>query len=143
VTHNKYRSNKNTYHEIRNVSDRLCKEYELPVIEPQAKTYGKSYDRYRPDQTSGSWRQKLQSAIDSLIPQAKDFEDLLKQMEAQGYRIKRGKYISFKVLKSWYSALTTTRRGGKRPALYRRNTPTKATMYGLCRLWGRITTWNC
>jgi hypothetical protein len=96
VTHKKYRSNKNTYHEIRNVSDKLCKEYELSVIEPQkTKTYGKSYDSYRPDQTSGSWRQKLQATIDNLIPQANDFEDLLKLMEAQGYKIKRGKHISF------------------------------------------------
>jgi hypothetical protein len=96
VTHTKYRSNINTYHEIRNISDKLCKEYELSVIEPQAtKTYGKSYDSYRPDQTSGSWRQKLQATIDSLIPQANDFEDLLKLMEAQGYKIKRGKHISF------------------------------------------------
>ena len=96
VTHNKYRSNKNTYHEIRNISDKLCKEYELSVIEPQkTKTYGKSYDSYRPDQTSGSWRQKLQATIDSLIPEAKDFEDLLKLMEAQGYKVKRGKHISF------------------------------------------------
>jgi len=96
VTHKKYRSNKNTYHEIRNISDKLCKEYELSVIEPQeTKTYGKSYDRYRPDQTSGSWRDKLKAAIDSLIPEAKDFEDLLRLMEQQGYKIKRGKHISF------------------------------------------------
>jgi hypothetical protein len=96
VTHRKYRSNKNTYHEIRSVSDRLCKEFELSVIEPQAtKTYGKSYDAYRPDQTSGSWRDKLKTAIDNLIPEANDFEHLLKLMEQQGYKIKRGKHISF------------------------------------------------
>ena len=96
VTHNKYRSNKNTYHEIRDISDRLCKENELSVIEPQtAKTYGKNYGSYRPEQTSGSWRGKLKSAIDSFIPQAEDFEHLLKLMEAQGYKVKRGKYISF------------------------------------------------
>jgi hypothetical protein len=96
VTHKRYRSNKNTYHEIRRVSDRLCKENELSVIEPQAKkTYGKSYDNYFPEQSSGSWRQKLQNAIDNLIYEAKDFDDLLKRMEAQGYKVKRGKYVSF------------------------------------------------
>jgi len=95
MTHKKYRSNKNTYHEIRNISDKLCKENELSVIVPQAKTYGKSYDNYYPDQTSGSWRKKLQATIDSLIYEANDFEDLLKLMEAQGYKIKRGKHISF------------------------------------------------
>ena len=93
VTHKKYRSNKNTYHEIRGISDRLCKENELSVIVPQGR--GKSYDSYKPDQTSGSWKSKLQAAIDGLIPEAKDFEHLLKLMEARGYRIKRGKYISF------------------------------------------------
>ena len=95
VTHKKYRSNKNTYHDIRKVSDRLCKEYELSVIVPKDESYGKSYDDYYPDKTSGSWKQKLQAAIDRLIPEAKDFEDLLKLMEAQGYVIKRNKYISF------------------------------------------------
>ena len=93
VTHKKYRSNKETYHEIRNISDQLCKEYELSIIEPQG--FGKSYAAHSPEKTSGSWRAKLQNAIDSLIPESKDFEDLLKRMETQGYKIKRGKYVSF------------------------------------------------
>jgi hypothetical protein len=94
VTHKKYRSNKNTYHEIRNVSDRLCKENELSVIIPTSK-YSKNYVNANPDNTTQSWKSKLQAAIDNLIPQAKDFEELLKLMEAQGYKIKRGKHISF------------------------------------------------
>ena len=96
VTHKKYRSNKSTYHEIRNISDRLCKENELSVITPQeTKTYGKKYNQHFPEKSSQSWREKLQTTIDNLIPHAKDFEDLLKQMEAQGYKVKRGKHISF------------------------------------------------
>ena len=95
VTQKKYRSNKNTYHKIRRISDRLCKENELSVIVPQGKTYGKSYDSYYPEKTSASYREKLKSAIDNLIPKAKDFEHLLMLMEAQGYTIKRGKHISF------------------------------------------------
>jgi len=96
VTHKKYRSNRNTYHEIRNISDKLCKENELSVIVPQAtKTYGKKYNQHFPEKASDSWRSKLKTAIDSLIPQAKDFNELLKLMEAQGYKVKRGKHISF------------------------------------------------
>jgi len=93
VSHKRYRSNKASYHEIRNVSDRLCKEQNLSVIIPQGR--GKSYDNYYPEKTSQSWRDKLQATIDNLIPQAKDFEDLLTQMKSQGYKIKRGKHISF------------------------------------------------
>ena len=93
VSHKRYRSNKGTYHEIRNISDRLCKEQNLSVIVPQGR--GKSYDNYYPEKTSQSWRDKLQATIDNLIPISKNFEDLLKQMESQGYKIKRGKHISF------------------------------------------------
>jgi hypothetical protein len=93
VTHKKYRSNINTYHDIRKVSDRLCKENELFVIIPQG--IGEGYDDFYPDKTSGSWKTKLQATINNLIPEAKNFEDLLKRMEAQGYKIKRGKHISF------------------------------------------------
>jgi small-conductance mechanosensitive channel len=34
--------------------------------------------------------------IDVTIPKAKDFDDFLRLMEAAGYEIKRGKYISFR-----------------------------------------------
>ena len=95
MTHKRYRSNKNTYHEIRDISDRLCKDNELSVIIPQGRTYGKVYSNHFPEKSSASWRDRLQATIDNLIPQSADFEDLLKQMEAQGYKVKRGKHISF------------------------------------------------
>ncbi|MCL1883444.1 MAG: relaxase/mobilization nuclease domain-containing protein [Defluviitaleaceae bacterium] len=93
VSHKRYRSNKGTYHEIRNISDRLCKEQNLSVIVPQSR--GKSYDNYYPEKTSQNWRDKLQATIDNLIPMSKNFEDFLKQMESKGYKVKRGKHISF------------------------------------------------
>jgi len=98
VTKKKYRSNKNTYREIRKISDRLCKENELSVITPQDKNNKnrKNYDNYFSEKTGTSWKKKLQIAIDNLIPESKDFEDLLSKMESQGYEIKKGKHISFK-----------------------------------------------
>lgn len=38
----------------------------------------------------------MKTVIDRLIPQVSDFEELLKRLEAEGYEIKRGKYISCK-----------------------------------------------
>ena len=43
-----------------------------------------------------SWKAKLKAVIDATIPKAKDFDDFLRLMEAAGYEIKRGKYISFR-----------------------------------------------
>ena len=90
----KYVSNKKSYNEIRSVSDRLCREYSLSVVEP-GQNKGKSYAEYAADRCGGgSWKSKLKAAIDGAIPQSKDFEDLIRRLQEQGCEIKRGKYIS-------------------------------------------------
>ena len=94
ISHKRYRSNKTTYHEIRNISDRLCKEYELSVIVPQG--VGKSYAEWEADKNGTSWKTKLKNAIDKTVTSSASFDDFIKQMEEQGYKIKRGKYIAFK-----------------------------------------------
>ena len=94
VDYKKYNSNKKSYYEIRNFSDKLCKEYSLSVVTP-GQDKGKSYAEYAADRDGGgSWKSKLKAVIDTLIPQSSDFEDFLKRLEASGHEIKRGKYIS-------------------------------------------------
>ena len=94
VDYKKYISNKKSYYEIRNFSDKLCKEYGLSVVKP-GQDKGKSYAEYVADRDgSGSWKSKIKTAIDKLIPESKDIENLLKQLQEQGYEVKRGKYIS-------------------------------------------------
>ena len=95
VTHRKYISNKKSYYQIRNESDRLCKEHGLSVVTPgQGK--GKKYAEWDAERKGTSWKAKLKALIDVTIPKAKDFDDFLRLMEAAGYEIKRGKYISFR-----------------------------------------------
>ena len=94
IDNKKYISNKKSYYEIRNISDKLCKENSLSVVIP-GQDKGKHYAEYAADRDEGgSWKSKLKTAIDSIIPQSKDFEDFLKRLEASGHEIKRGKYIS-------------------------------------------------
>lgn len=94
VDYKKYVSYKKSYYEIRNFSDKLCKEYNLSVVKP-GQNKGKHYAEYAADlHGGGSWKSKLKTAIDTAIPQSKDFEDFLKRLEAAGHEIKRGKYIS-------------------------------------------------
>ena len=94
VDHHKYNSNKRTYYGIRNMSDRLCRETGLSVVVPGKDSKGKSYAEYQAEKVGASWKGKLKIAVDALIPQVSDFEELLRQLEAAGYEIKRGKYIS-------------------------------------------------
>ena len=94
VDHHKYNSNKRTYYGIRNISDKLCREHGLSVVVPGKGSKGKSYAEYQAEKTGTSWKGKLKIAVDALIPQVADFEELLRRLEAAGYEIKRGKYIS-------------------------------------------------
>lgn len=94
VDHHKYNSNKRSYYGIRNMSDRLCRENGLSVVAPQKGGKGKSYAEYIAEKTGTSWKGKLKTAVDALIPQVSSFEELLSRLQAAGYEIKPGKYVS-------------------------------------------------
>ena len=94
VDHHKYNSNKRSYYGIRNMSDKLCREHGLSVITPSRGSKGKSYAEYQAEKTGTSYKGKLKIAVDALIPQVSDFEELLSKLQAAGYEIKPEKYIS-------------------------------------------------
>ena len=94
VDHHKYNSNKRSYYGIRNMSDKLCRENGLSVVVPGKGSKGKSYAEYQAEKTGTSWKGKLKIAVDALIPQVSSFEELLTRLQAVGYEIKPGKYVS-------------------------------------------------
>ena len=94
--HRHYHSNKRSYYEIRRTSDRLCKEHGLSVIVP-GQEKGKSYIEHQAVRNGTSYKAKLKSAIDRLLPACADLEDLLRRLQEEGYEIRRGKYISCRV----------------------------------------------
>ena len=94
VDHHKYNSNKRSYYGIRNMSDKLCRENGLSVVVPGKGSKGKSYAEYQAEKTGTSWKGKLKIAVDALIPQVSSFEELLQRLQAAGYEIKPGKYVS-------------------------------------------------
>ncbi len=93
VDFRKYNSNKRSYYNIRNTSDRLCKENGLSVVEP-SENKGKHYAEYQAEKAGKSYKAKLKIAVDALIPQVSSYEELLQRLQAAGYEIKRGKYVS-------------------------------------------------
>ena len=94
VDHHKYNSNKRSYYGIRNMSDKLCRENGLSVVVPGKGSKGKSYAEYQAEKTGTSWKGKLKTTVDALIPQVSSFEELLTRLQAAGYEIKPGKYVS-------------------------------------------------
>ena len=95
VDYHAYKSYKRIYYDMREVSDRLCKENGLSVI-PPSQNKGMGYKEYTEAKRGTSWKQKLKQTIDRLVITAKDYDDFLRLMQEAGYEIKTGKYISFR-----------------------------------------------
>ena len=95
VDYHAYKSYKRIYYDMREVSDRLCKENGLSVI-PPSQNKGMGYKEYTEAKRGASWKQKLKQTIDRLVITAKDYDDFLRLMQEAGYEIKTGKYISFR-----------------------------------------------
>lgn len=80
---------------MRTVSDTLCREYNLSVIQRPQAGKSKHYGEWRAEQEQRpTWRGLIRSEIDELIRQSvteKQFYYLLRQ---KGYEVKFGKDIS-------------------------------------------------
>lgn len=80
---------------IRDLSDELCRENGLSVIQIPEKGKGKSHYEWEQNKAGNSWKAQLKTNIDECIMSANSFDDFLWKMQERGYRIKRGKFISF------------------------------------------------
>ena len=97
----KFNSNKASLDRVRKVSDAICRSYGIGEMEklhaqPDHKPYAICYGEWLHRKRGTSWKARIVEYIDSLIPLAKNLDELLKIMEAHGYTVKRGYYISVK-----------------------------------------------
>ena len=99
-----YHSYYGSYMNIRNQSDRLCKEHNLSVVNQEAqreineikqRKFVNWYD-WNEDKKGSSYKSKLQFDIDRSIQQSVNWQDFLSKMERYGYEIKFGKHIAFR-----------------------------------------------
>ncbi|CAM2078020.1 MAG: hypothetical protein NSGCLCUN01_02208 [uncultured Clostridium sp.] len=94
-TYRKFNCHKNVFKEIREISDELCKENGLSIIEnPKGK--GKHYKEWLEAKKGTSWKAYIKDTIDELIDKVKSFDELKAEMINRGFEIKEGKHISFK-----------------------------------------------
>ena len=99
-----YHSYYGSYMNIRNQSDKLCKEHNLSVIDQETQKEINeirrrkfvSWHDWNEDKKGKSYKSRLQFDMDRVIQKAINWEHFLKIMEQYGYEIKFGKYIAFK-----------------------------------------------
>lgn len=91
-----YRSAKD-YHEMQAVSDALCREYSLSVIDNPQPGKSKHYGEWRAEQEQRpTWRGIVRSDVDAVIRQSMTERQFFENLHRKGYEVKVGKDISVK-----------------------------------------------
>lgn len=93
----KFYANKKSLDRIKEYSDRVCLAF---GVQPYDKSKGKGrtmkYNEWENKKRGTSWKEKIRIAIDGLLGTVKNLDDLIYELEEQGFSVKRGKYISVK-----------------------------------------------
>ena len=91
----KYHRTKKDYHDMQTVSDELCREYRLSVIENPQYGKAKQYGEWRAEQEQRpTWRGLIRADIDDAIRQSMTERQFFDNLRKKGYEVKIGKDIS-------------------------------------------------
>lgn len=95
----KYRNNFEDYfYKIRGISDKLCHENRLSVIDPQGR--GKNYAEWRAEQQGKpTIRSIIRAEVDEVIERSFTFKTFIDELKKKGFTVKYGdkvKYIAIK-----------------------------------------------
>ena len=92
----KFRNFWNSTKAVRRLSDTICMEHGLSVIENPARK-GMTYDKWLGGDAKVSNRDMLRTAIDDVLTQKpRDMDEFLRLLEDKGFTAKRGKHITLK-----------------------------------------------
>lgn len=82
---------------LRRVSDQICLEHGLSIIEKPGSSKGFNRTEYLGGEKEPSVRDKLRAMMDSVLPACKSFNEFLAALESAGVEVKHGKQLAFKL----------------------------------------------
>ena len=95
----RYHRTAKDYHDMQTISDRLCREYNLSVIENPQCGQSKHYGEWRAEQEQRpTWRGMVRSDVDEAIRQSMTERQFFDALRQKGYEIKVGMDISVRPL---------------------------------------------
>jgi len=90
----KFNNFKNSSFAIRRLSDLVCAEHGLSVIENPKPSKGKNYGKWLGEKEP-TWQDKLRQKIDEALPKCQTFPEFLTYLKSEGYKVRDNrKYIS-------------------------------------------------
>ena len=84
--------------DVRKISDRLCLEYGLSVVEPKNER-GQHYKEWEENKKGKSWKQQIKDILDETIVVSKSYDEFMEIVKSRGIEVKEGKYIAFRLEK--------------------------------------------
>ncbi|GHU93340.1 hypothetical protein FACS1894208_02690 [Clostridia bacterium] len=91
----KFKDFKRSDRAVRRISDLLCVEYGLSVIERPKPSPGRNYGDWLGDDKPLSWSEKIRRQIDEILPDCKTFDEFLAALRGLGYTVNDNrKYVS-------------------------------------------------
>ena len=91
----KYHRTEKDYHDMQKISDELCREYGLSVIEDPQPGKSKQYGEWRAEQEQRpTWRGIVRSDVDDALRQSMTERQFFENLHRKGYEVKVGKDIS-------------------------------------------------
>ena len=91
----KFHRTEKDYHEMRSMSDELCREYGLSVIQNPQPGKSKHYGEWRAEQEQRpTWRGIVKSDVDEIIRQSMTERQFFENLHKKGYEVHVGKDIS-------------------------------------------------
>ncbi len=86
--HKKYLDTKNSYKYLRHLSDEICRENGISVIEDPSGRRGISYKEWMSDKAGKSWKTQLKNDIRACIKSSDSYDMFIQEMTSLGYEIK-------------------------------------------------------
>ena len=85
-THENRRTTKQdrSFQKLMNITDEVCRQHHLSVIDHPERTKGKSYWEWDMSRQGLSWKAKLKYAIDQVVKNSENFEDFLSKCAEYG-----------------------------------------------------------
>ncbi|MEI6101867.1 MAG: relaxase/mobilization nuclease domain-containing protein, partial [Eubacteriales bacterium] len=92
----RYYDNNATYTLMRQVSDSICREYSLSVIENPQRGKSRQYAEWKAEQEGKpTWRGLIREDLDKAIASSMTFTQFMAELKKQGYEVKTGvKYMA-------------------------------------------------
>lgn len=86
--HHKYLDTMDTLKTARDISDRISKKYDLPIILSPENAKSMSHDEWKLVQQGKSWKQTIRNEIAYNLERANSYEDFLLKMHQSGYTVR-------------------------------------------------------